>query len=500
MFPQPLLDVLASHPDLPAFEHGDRIVTCGEILDIVRRLVAGFDSAGVGPGAGVAMLTSVTPEAFAAYLAAFTVGCRVVGVPPGYSPAQRAHVLGADIDAVVVDDASHGDLPGIVLSLGPVNGATDVLASGEGAALTIRALRDDVARLVYTSGSTGLPKGCMQTYQAMSARWAWQPQRWSPEIATLAACYDRYLLTGTLASPLIMDQVGLCLIAGGTAVIPTGDAAALLPHGFQRYRITAAIIPVARLYAVLDAMHAGPVDMSSVKALTVTGSPIGVRRFAEAVDMLGPVVYNAYGQVEAGPISMLTPADVERFGEPAMTTVGRPHPDVQLEIRTPDGQPVEPGDIGDIVVRTPTMMSGYWRDPEHTIDVLADGWLDTRDLGHVDGNGLLSLAGRTRDVIIVNAQLTYAGPIEDVLSRHPDVSEAHVIGTPDDSTGEAIHAFVVPAGEREPVSSELADLVRAELGALSVPSTITVVRDVPQTVAGKPDKRALLARKHATES
>lgn len=500
MFPQPLLDVLASHPDLPAFEHGPRLVTCGEVLDTVRRLVAGFARAGVGPGAGVAMLTSVTPEAFAAYIAAFTVGCRVVGVPPDYSPVHRAHLLGADIDAVVVDDATH-DFPatGTVLSLGPVTGAIDLLSSGDGAALTVRARHDDVARVVYTSGSTGLPKGCMQTYRSMSMRWAWQPKRWSPEIATLAACYDRYLLAGTMSSPVIMDQVALCLMAGGTAVIPTDDLSALLPHGFQRYRISAAIIPVSRLHTVLDVLKRERVDTSSLKALSVSGSPVSAHRFAQAVDVLGPVLYNAYGQSEAGPIAMLTPADVESLGTAAMTTVGRPYPGVRLEIRSPDGEPVEPGGTGDIFVRTPSMMSGYWRDPERTAEVLTDGWVRTRDLGHLDDNDLLHLVGRTRDVIFVNAQMAYAGPIEDVLSRHPDVSEAHVIGTPDDRTGEAIHAFVVPLGDREPTTAELAELVSTELGAISVPSTITVVRDVPQTVTGKPDKRALLAREQPSD-
>lgn len=490
MFPQPLLDVLASHPDSPAFEHGERIVTCGEVLDSVRRLVAGFDRAGVGPGAGVAMITSVTPEAFAAHIAAFTVGCRVIGVPPGYSAAQRAHVLSADIDAVVVD-APTADVPGRVLSLGPVPGATDLLSSGEGAALTVRALRDDVARLVYTSGSTGLPKGCVQTYHALSVRWAWQPKRWTPEVAELAACYDRYLLAGTMASPVIMDHVTLCLLAGGTAVIPTGDLSALLPRGFQRYRISAAIIPVSRLYRVLDALRTEPVDTSSLKALTVSGSPVSAHRFAEALDVLGPVLYNAYGQSEAGLISILTPRDVERLGVDAMTSVGRVHRDVQVEIRSTSDGP------GQIWVRGPSMMSGYWHDPECTAEVMREGWLCTRDLGHLDENGLLRLAGRTRDVVIVNAQIAYAGPIEDVLSRHADVSEAHVIGTPDDRTGEAIHAFVVPWGDREPDVAELADLVRTELGAISVPTTITVVRDVPQTVTGKPDKRALLARERS---
>lgn len=487
MFPQPLLDVLARHSDRPAFEHGTRTVTCGELLDTVRRLVAGFDRAGVQPGAGVAMLTSATPEAFAAYVAAFTVGCRVVGVLPDYAPTQRDHVLDTDIDAVVVNGEPHG-LPGRPLSLGPHGDALDLLAEGEGAALTVRALRDDVARVVHTSGSTGLPKGCMQTYHAMSMRWAWQPALWSPELTTLAGCYDRYLLTGTMADPVILDQVAFCLLAGGTVVIPTGDPATVLPRGFQRYRVSAAVLPVGRLNTVLDALRAERVDTSSLKALTVSGSLITVRRCTEAVDVLGPVLHNLYGQTEAGPITMLTPADIDRFGIDAMTSVGRPYPGVAIDIRPRVGGP------GDIMVRTPTMMSGYWRDPERTAQVMADGWLRTRDLGGVDANGLLHLVGRTRDVIVVDARITYAAPIEAALARHPDVSEAHVIGTPDDRTGEAIHAFVVPSGAREPDLAALRELVRGRLGALSVPSTITVVEDVPQTVGGKPDKRALLAR------
>lgn len=500
MFPQSLLDVLATHPDQAAFEHGARTVTCGEVLDIVRRLVAGFDRAGVGPGDGVAMLTGTTPEAFSAYVAAFTVGCRVVGVAPGYSAAQRAHVLDADISVAVIDDGTTGDLPAKVLSLGPVDGATDLLASGEGAALTIRALRDDVARVVFTSGSTGLPKGCVQTYQAMSARWVWQSKHWPPEIATLAACFERYLLAGQLASPVIMDQVALCLISGGTAVIPADDPAATLPDLIARHRLTAATLPVSRLVALLDAVRSRRTGLDVVRALIMSGSPISVRRFAEAIDVLGPVFYNIYGQTEAGPVSMLTPQDVADFGETAMTSVGRLYPGVRLEVRAPDGTPVAPGEQGDVVVRTPTMMSGYWHDPERTADVLADGWLQTRDLGHLDDHGLLHLAGRTRDVVIVDAQVVYAAPIEGVLARHPDIREAHVVGTPDDATGEAIHAFVVPAGEATPRAAELAELVRVELGPLSVPSTITVVRDVPQTVTGKPDKRALLARQRTVES
>jgi fatty-acyl-CoA synthase len=140
-------------------------------------------------------------------------------------------------------------------------------------------------------------------------------------------------------------------------------------------------------------------------------------------------------------------------------------------------------------------MNGYWADPGETRDVLRDGWIRTRDLGHVDDKGYLYLVGRTRDVILVNAMVVYAGPIERVLASHPDVIDAYVTAAPDERTGEAVHAFVVPSGDRafDPAASaELAALVRAQLGEDSVPQTITAVPGVPVAASGKPDKRALL--------
>jgi acyl-CoA synthetase (AMP-forming)/AMP-acid ligase II len=139
-------------------------------------------------------------------------------------------------------------------------------------------------------------------------------------------------------------------------------------------------------------------------------------------------------------------------------------------------------------------MAGYWGEEEETRATLRDGWLNTRDLGHLDDSGFLHLAGRTRDVIMVNAMVVYAGPIERVLATHPDVAEAYVTGAPDEDTGEAVHAFVVPPPGRIPDPSALSALVRAELGEDSGPKTITTVAGVPVATSGKPDKRALLAR------
>ncbi|WP_188188105.1 class I adenylate-forming enzyme family protein [Nonomuraea sp. SYSU D8015] len=496
LFPHPLLDALRAAPDTPAFEHAGRTVSRGELLEMIRRLAGAMADAGLGPGRAVAVRTAVTPEAFAAHMAAHALGCRVVGVRPGYAPGQLAHVLGMDVDAVLVDPTTAA--PGLftaerALSLGPCAQATDLLAHpDDGRPLTAEARADDVAALVFTSGSTGRPKGCAITYRALSEHWAWQPRRWGPVAAALARDFERYLLFGTLASMVVLEFAAPCLLGRGTAVIPEEDGRPLFPYAIERHRITGSIITVPRLHQMLRLLEEEPADVSSLRALMVSGSPISAKRLAEAAERLGPVVYQGYGQTEAGNVAMLTPEHIAAGR--GLDSVGLPHPGVEVSVRDEDGRELPPGETGEIHVCSPYVMSGYWGDEAETRDTLRDGRLRTRDLGHVDEDGFLHLAGRTRDVVMVNAMVVYAGPIERVLTAHPGVAEAYVAGAPDEVTGEAVHAFVVPSPGRAPDQAELSALVRAELGDDSVPKTITMVPGVPVAASGKPDKRALLAR------
>ncbi|MGJ6963815.1 class I adenylate-forming enzyme family protein [Streptosporangium sp. G11] len=501
-FPHSFLEALRSSPGDPAFEQGDRIVSRGELLEMIRRLAGAMFDAGLGPGRAVAVRTAVSPEALAAHIAAHALGCRVVGVRPGYPAGHLAHVLGMKVDALLVDRSTVtpellravGSVT--LLSLGPCPSPVpmiDLLAgTGEGRPLVVAARPDDVAALSFTSGSTGRPKGCAITYRALGEHWSWQPRLWSPVTEELAAGFGRYLLFGTLASMVIMDFLGLCLLGGGTAVIPEEDGRPLFPYAIERHRITGSIVTVPRLCQMLDLLRNEPVDVGCLRALMVSGSPLGPGRLAEAVNRLGPVVYQGYGQTEGGLISVLTPGDIAAFPDDALPSVGRPCSGVEISVRDEEGREVAAGDTGEIYVRSPYLMSGYWGNPEETRDTLRDGRLRTRDLGHLDEKGFLHLVGRTRDVIIVNAIVVYAGAVERVLSGHPDVAEAYVAGAPDELTGEAVHAFIVPAEGAVPDRDALAALVGVELGEGSVPWTITVLPSVPVTASGKPDKRALL--------
>jgi fatty-acyl-CoA synthase len=497
-FPYALLEALREAPGSPAFEHGERIVSRGELLELIGRLAVALRAAGLGQGQGLAVSLAVSPEALAAQMAAHVLGCRVVGIRPGYAPGQLAHVLDMDVDALLVDRSTA--TPNLLTAAGrtPLLSLSDLMAAASedgGAEPVITAQPDDVAFVAFTSGSTGNPKGCAITYRALTAHWAWQPRVWSPVAAEFATAFRRYMLFGTLSSIVVMEFLGPCLLGSGTAVIPEDDGRPLFPYAIERDRITGSIITVPRLCQMLDLLRKEPADVSSLRGLMVSGSPLSPDRLAEAVDRLGPVVYQGYGQTEVGNIAMLTPGDIAGGPDGLLASTGRPHPRMEISVRDEAGRELAPSHDGEIFVRCPYQMKGYWGDPAETRDVLRDGWIRTRDLGHVDDQGYLYLVGRTRDVILVNAMVVYAGPIERVLASHPDVIDAYVTGAPDERTGEAVHAFVVPSGDRAfdgAAPAELAALVRAQLGEDSVPQTITAVPGVPVAASGKPDKRALL--------
>jgi fatty-acyl-CoA synthase len=451
-FPDAVFAALRSAPGRVAVEHGSREVTNTELLAMTARIAAGMRTAGVKQGIGVAMITDVTPEALAAYLAAFALGARVVGIRPGFSAKQLDHILSDGVDLVVTDASLEG------------------LLDSEAEPLLLTSKPDDAARLVYTSGSTGMPKACVQTYRAMSAHWSWAVDTWDDTVTELAGTCDRFLLFGSLASAVVQDYMALCLLRKGVVVIPEVPR---FPEVIERYRITFTIMNVPRLYQMLDSLRDNPVDTSSLKGMLVAGSPLAPHRMAEAVERLGPVMYQGYGLSETGNLTVLTPTDISAG---RLDSVGRPHSGVEIEIRD-----------GEIWVRNDYVMSEYWGDPQQTAEVLVDGWVRTRDLGRL-ADGYLFLTGRARDVIIVGGYPVYAGPIERVLATHPDVDQAYVLGTPE----EEIHAFVIPVAGREPAVTELSTLVKEELGPASAPAKISFVTSVPVAPSGKPDKKALL--------
>ncbi|GGP75059.1 class I adenylate-forming enzyme family protein [Saccharothrix coeruleofusca] len=475
-YPRRVLDLLAAAGDRTVFEHGARGTSGTGLLGLVRRLAAGLRAAGIGPGSGVAAVVGVNAEAFAAILACHVVGARVVGVRPGLTDRQLRQVMGLHVDAVVTDAATEPPHAPRTLTVAEL-----LTAPEEEGPLRLSGRPHDVARLICTSGSTGDPKACAQTYAALGAAWTARPEAWPPAIRELAPRLRRYLVFGSLSSQVMLEYGVLSIAAGGTMVVADQPA---FPRALTEHRASASVITVPRLRKLVAAQRTAPVDLSGLRALVVSGSPLEASAHREALDVLGPVVFHGYGQSETGTISMATPWDTPG-------SVG--FPPVDVVARGPDGEPVPSGVDGELYVRTQGQATGYWADPEETARVFVDGWVRTRDLGRFDADGRLHLVGRTRDVVIVNANLYYTGPIERLLATHPDVAEAHVVGVPDEDTGEAVHAFVVPSAGRTPDVASLRALVGEHLGQACVPARIAVIDEVPLAPSGKPDKRLLVA-------
>jgi len=439
------------------------VVSRGELLLMVQRIAGAMHEAGLRRGLGVGVLLSLTPQAYAAHLAAHALGCRVAPARPAWGPEQLAFAL-TKVDVVLTDRP---------VEVGKRTLLLDDLVDGEPVEM-MSARPEDPARLIFTSGSTGRPKACVHSYRAMSL--AYQRENWPPPLTRLMTHFRRCLVHQSFAAPVQFTYLGRCLVAGGSAVLPDEPSGPELDlaAAIERLRPTATMMHPARLHDILQSDH----DLSSLEALVLGGSPASPTLLRTAAQRLGNVVWQGYGQGEAGIISMLTPDQIAAGHD---DTVGGPVCDVELEVRG-----------GVIHVRSPHMMDGYWDDPGATAEVLRDGWLDTRDAGFIDGDGMLHLVGRSRDVIMVNAEVCYAGAIEQVLTSHPLVAQAFAVGAPDPATGEAIHAFIVPVGGLVPDESELRDLIHEQLSANSQPKAIKVITRVPLTEAGKPDKTQLL--------
>jgi fatty-acyl-CoA synthase len=222
-------------------------------------------------------------------------------------------------------------------------------------------------------------------------------------------------------------------------------------------------------------------------------SPMAPSRLAEALERIGPVFSQLYGQSECYPIAALPRADHDPARPELLTACGFATAASQVALLDEDGQEVPPGEPGEICVRSPIVMRGYWKQPEATEEAFAHGWLHTGDVARQDGQGRLYIVDRKKDMVVTGGFNVYPREVEDVLATHPAVALAAVVGVPDARWGEAVKAYVVLKPGSQVAAQELTALVRNAKGAVHAPKQVEFAASLPLTPLGKLDKKALRA-------
>lgn len=380
-------------------------------------------------------------------------------------------------------------------ALGPLGPDVLDLSSGDPDAFDLEAVEADPERpavVICTSGTSGSPKAVTMPYRVRSRylevglKVGFQ----SPEPLVYLSTLPVSNSSGSI--------VDLALASGGTVVLHDGFDAGDVLRAVEQHRVSTLTITPPQLYLLIDHPDLATTDRSSLTNITYVGSPAAPARLAEALEVFGPVLLGIYGTTETSPIGVLTPPD---HADPDLRrTVGRPAAEVRIR-DLDDDHDLPPGEIGEVCVRSPSTMLGYWGEPELTASTVRDGWVHTGDLGSLDTNGYLRLHGRMGEVIKANGIKVRPTDVEHALLTHPEVAQAAVYCVIDDDRVEHIHAAVVVRPGATADSGTLISHVAAELTPKHVPAVVTFHDTLPLTAAGKPDKRRLAARdKEETES
>ncbi len=487
-------------PDHPALVAGDRTLTYGQLHERVDAATGALQALGVGPGTRVALVLGTTVTFVEAYAAVLRAGAAFVPLLPGLAPDELRHALvdaGAEVAIVGPERATDvaelrdqlPDLRHLVVAGAEVDGGLDheQLLADAPAPEPVTRDADDLAALVYTSGTTGRPRGAVLTRGNLAAN---QDQ-------SLAGRFevgpdDVVLLVLPLAHIYALNVgLGTSVTVGATMVLVERFDPATTLRAIADHRVSVVLGAPPMYVAWLESGLLADADTSSLRLAVSGAAPLGVptiERFREAT---GLTIEEGYGLTEAAPsVTATSMADAAVPG-----SVGLPLPGVELRLVGADGDDVEVGDPGEVWVRGPNVFQGYWQDPDATAEALtADGWLRTGDVGCRDEAGMLRLVDRLRDLIIVSGFNVYPREVERVLLEDDAVADAAVVGAPHPLTGETVVAYVVPRSDAQVDTDALATRCRSRLARYKCPSSIEVVPVLPHTATGKLRRRELRDR------
>ena len=441
-------------------------------VDLDRRsdgVAVGLSRRGIGLGAVVALTMSSTPEYVVAYAALAKVGAVTAGVNPRLTDAERATALEVVGPDLVLDDAA---------------AIEQLRVAGEAPP----ALPDDPERpvaIVLTSGTTGRPRGAEFRARQIAAITA-------ADVGDAWGGGGPMLASTQFAHIGFMTKLAWYLRLGTTQLLLDRWRAEAVLDQIETHRVPSVGGVAPQIALLLREPDFDQRDLSCVQSIIVGAAPSPPALVHEARERFGAAYSIRYSSTECGGVGTGTAFDAPE--SEALYTVGRPRPPVELSIRDGDGRPVADGDVGEVCLRSPCVMAGYWRDPTATATALRDGWLVSGDLGYLDQAGCLVLTGRAKEMFIRGGYNVYPLEVEAVLSEHPAVAEVAVVPRPDDVMGEIGVAVVVPRRADEPPSlGDLRAFARRRLSAHKLPEALRLVDALPLTAMQKLDRRSLAA-------
>jgi acyl-CoA synthetase (AMP-forming)/AMP-acid ligase II len=510
-----LLDVAAaSVGDRLAVVDGDTRLTYADLHREAGTFGAALVAAGVEPGDRVALWAPNSARWIVAVLGLWRAGAVLVPVNTRFKGVEAADILGRSRARALVTvtdflgtdhlgmlrstGADLPDLRTVVVIAGEAPDGAEAWdafvgrATDEGRAEVDRRsaalATDDPSDILFTSGTTGVPKGVVMTHgRTLRVATDWVAM-------TGLGPDDRYLMVNPYFHMFGLKAGILACVAAGAEMLPEPvfDADRALAR-VAAERVT--VLPGApTLYqSLLDHPDRDRHDLSSLRVAVTGAADIPVELIRRVADELPfPSIVTGYGLTEAGTASATSPDD---DAETVATTVGRPRPGFEVRIAGEGDRDVPTGETGEVVLRGPSVMAGYLDDPAATGEALSpDGWLRTGDLGVLDERGCLRIVGRAKDMFIVGGFNAYPAEIENHLLRHPDVQQAAVIGIPDERLGEVGMAFVVTRSGDPAAGPEIRAWCRGEIANYKVPRAIEVVGELPVNATGKVVKEELRAR------
>jgi acyl-CoA synthetase (AMP-forming)/AMP-acid ligase II len=488
-------------PDAAATIFGERVRTYREQAERVARLAGALRTLGVRDGERVGILAP-NSDRFVEYLLAVPWANGVLNpVNIRWTPAEIVHSLReSQTNILLVGDAFTGHLPALidghpdlktVIHLGdgtPPEGMLgyEELIAGSEPVEDARRRGDALAAIFYTGGTTGFPKGVMLSHANILTSTL-------GAFATVPAALPggRTLLALPLFHVAAFATWTLQLAVGGASVIlPAFEPQAVL-EAIALHRVTSTTMVPTMLQMVIDHPALATYDVRSLRTLLYAASPMGEALLARALRALPRTAFiQAYGMTELSPITTLLTPEEHREG-PQRRSIGRAA--AHAEVRIVDGgdREVPRGTVGEIVCRGAHVMLGYWNKPEETAEALRGGWMHTGDAGYMDDDGYIHLVDRLKDMIITGGSNVYSAEVENAIGSHPAVAAAAVIGIPDATWGERVHAVIV----RKPGHALTAEEIRAHCRSLiadyKAPRTCEFVDALPLSGAGKVLKNEL---------